>query len=82
MSYTTNCIVCAENLKRREAHTWIGYVLLLDKQERKKVVAGFCKRHVHKIKTIPHHPQISRSKWCYGIWTSDMGIDRISGPLV
>ena len=86
MAYTTKCIVCAANYKHRPASLWTGYVLLFDesegKIERKEVVAGFCKRHQEESKTMPHQGEVSRKKWCYGMWTGDMGIDSSSGPLL
>ena len=86
MAYTSNCIVCAEYSKRRAASIWTGYVVLFDEingtVKKKNVVAGFCDKHQSKSKMMPHQEEISRHKWCYGLWTGDMGINSARGPLV
>lgn len=81
MSYTVNCIVCAQNAKRSPAAMWTGYVLMVSDDKKENVIAGFCKKHEHLRNSMEHKKELSRHKWCFGLWNPDMGVDRSYGPL-
>jgi hypothetical protein len=70
--HTANCVICAQEGKRRTAKIWSAYVLLIDSTRKVRVTAGRCKKHANV--EMAHLPHLSTSPKCVGLWIPDMGV--------